>query len=870
MYASAYQRRRHVWTLVNGGPESAIYKSTDGGEHWRKITRGIPGADKGRIGMDISPANPDVVYAIIEAADGAGGFFRSTDRGETWSKRSSYMSGSPQYYNELVCDPYNVDRVYSLSTLIDITEDGGATFSIVPRRGKHVDNHAMWIDPDDTDHLLVGCDGGIYETWDRGNAWEFKQNLPITQYYKACVDNSEPFYYVYGGTQDNNTQGGPAQTINPAGIPNEDWFITVGGDGFQPRVDPENPNIVYSEWQHGGLMRFDRESGQQVDIKPREAPGDEPEVWNWDSPLIISPHDHKRLYFAGRRLYRSDDRGDSWTRISGDLYRGLDRNQMKVMDELQEFGAVSLHRSTSIYGNAVSMTESPLAEGLIYVGSDDGLISITEDNGDTWRQVGLFPGVPDLTYVSYLTASEHDADTVFACFENHKQGDFRPYLLKSTDRGQNWTSISGDLPERDYLHAVQQDHENPDLLFVGTEFGAYYTVNGGTNWHKIAGLPTIAVMDLHLQRRENDVVMATFGRSFYILDDYTPMRTVDNATLKKDAHVFPIQEGLMYIQTSRLGGGGRGSLGASYYTASNPPYGVTITYHLKETLKTSRQKAEPKNKKGDSFPTVEDLQAEADEFAPSLHLVIRDSQGEVVRRLSGSTRAGVHRTNWDFRYPSLRPVTGGGGRGFFFGGRGGPMATPGTYTVQIVKQVDGEYTELTDPVEFQTRMYELGTITTEDKEAALAFNREVAELQRAVLGASRVIGEASARLTAMKTAVGRTGAAELSMQKEIHDLGLELTAISRKMNGEREYGRLFEPGPTSISQRVSAITSGWYLTSPPTGTQREQYDYASEEFGSVLEDLRSFMKDKLKPMEDRLEELGAPWTPGRIPNWNKQ
>ena len=400
LYASACQRRRHVWTLINGGPHSAIYKSTDGGRNWRKLSRGIPSVDKGRIGLDISPANPDVVYAIVEAADGQGGFFRSDDRGETWSKRSSHMTTSPQYYNEIVCDPRNVDRVYSLDTVMHVTEDGGRSFQPTPRRNRHVDDHALWIDPDHTDHLLVGCDGGIYESFDRGGNWAYKANLPVTQFYRVSVDNAEPFYNVYGGTQDNNTQGGPSRTTSRAGITNEDWFITVGGDGYETRVDPEDANIVYSQYQYGGLVRHDRRSGQNVDIKPREAPGEEPYRWNWDTPLIISPHHPKRLYFAANKLFRSDNGGISWTVVSDDLSRGLDRNALKVMGKIQGVDAVAKHRSTSIYGNSVSLDESPLVEGLIYVGTDDGLVHVTEDGGENWRKVSVFPVVPDMTYSS--------------------------------------------------------------------------------------------------------------------------------------------------------------------------------------------------------------------------------------------------------------------------------------------------------------------------------------------------------------------------------------------------------------------------------------------------------------------------------------
>ncbi|MEE8171126.1 MAG: glycosyl hydrolase, partial [Phycisphaerae bacterium] len=613
LYASAYQRRRRVWTLINGGPESAIYKSVDAGKTWRTLTHGVPGVDKGRIGLAVSPADPDVIYAIIEAEGDKGGFFRSTDRGETWSKRSDYMASSPQYYNEIVCDPADVDRVYSLDTFMHVTVDGGKTFERMANRNRHVDDHALWIDPADTNYLLVGCDGGVYESFDRGGNWAFKPNLPVTQFYRVAVDNSAPFYFVYGGTQDNNTLGGPSRTRSRAGIANEDWFFTVGGDGFETVVDPEDPNIVYSQWQYGGLVRHDRRSGEVADIKPREAPGEDPYRWNWDSPLIISPHNHKRLYFAAQRLFRTDDQGDSWTAVSGDLSRGINRNQLKVMGRIQKADAVSKHRSTSIYGNCVALIESPLVEGLIYVGTDDGLVHVTEDGGASWRTISVFPHVPDMTYVSGLTASMHDADTILAAFDNHKNGDFAPYLLKSNDRGQTWETVAGDLPERDIVYAVAEDHEKAELLFVGTEFGVFFTTDGGEAWIKLTGgIPTIAVRDIAMQRRENDLVLATFGRGFYILDDYTPLRQADAALFEQEAVLFPVKDAPHYVETSRLGGrSGRGWQGSAYYVAPNPPFGAVFTYYLKEKITTRKERRAEAEKKAEkagkpyAYPDIE-------------------------------------------------------------------------------------------------------------------------------------------------------------------------------------------------------------------------------------------------------------------------
>jgi photosystem II stability/assembly factor-like uncharacterized protein len=564
IYAVSYQRRRHVWTLIDGGPGTGIWKSTDAGATWNKINSGLPSGDKGKIGMAVSPIRPMVLYAIVEATGNRGGFFKSEDGGQHWSKQSSYVSGSPQYYNEIFADPHKFDRIYSMDTYLMGSEDGGKNWARVGERWKHVDNHALWIDPKDPNHFVVGCDGGLYETFDRGANYKFFPNLPATQFYKVAVSNDEPFYYVYGGTQDNNTQGGPARTDNVHGIRNSDWFITVGGDGFDPAVDPVEPNIVYSQWQYGGLMRFDRATGETVDIKPRESREGPPLRWNWDSALLISPHSNTRIYFSAQILFQSDDRGDTWRAISGDLTRNMDRNTLPVMGRIYGVDAVAKNRSTSQYGTIVALTESPRVEGLIYVGTDDGLIQVTEDGGASWRQIDQVGDVPEMTYVNDLEASLH-----------HKRGDFLPYVYKSTNSGGSWTSITGDLPERGSAYTIVQDHVNPNLLFVGTEFGIFVTLNGGTNWIQLkGGIPTIAVRELEIQRRENDLVAASFGRSFFVLDDYTPLRELSAQLLEADAHVFPIKTADLYIQRRTLGGGEKASLGSMFYTAPNPPFGA--------------------------------------------------------------------------------------------------------------------------------------------------------------------------------------------------------------------------------------------------------------------------------------------------------
>ena len=437
LYAAAYQRRRHIWSLLAGGEESGIYKTTNAGADWRELDNGLPSVDMGRIGLAVSPIEPDIVYATIEAGEDDKGFYRSANAGESWEKRSDYISNGtgPHYYQEIYASPHKLDRIYQMDVWIHVSEDGGKSFEKLGAPDKHSDNHALAFDPGDPDYLLAGCDGGLYQSWDHAESWSFVANLPVTQFYKMALDNDYPFYNVVGGTQDNNTQVGPSSTGNQNGIQNSDWYVTVGGDGYACQIDPSDPNIIYSESQYGGLRRYDRRNGELLDIQPQPAKGDLPERWNWDSPVLISPHSHTRLYFGSQRLWRSEDRGDSWTPVSDDLSRGRNRYELEMMGRVWSVDALYDNRAMSWYGNTTTISESPLQEGLIYVGTDDSVIQVTEDGGGSWRRIDTFPGVPDLAFVNEVKASVHDANAVFAVLDNHKVGDFKPYILKSVDRG---------------------------------------------------------------------------------------------------------------------------------------------------------------------------------------------------------------------------------------------------------------------------------------------------------------------------------------------------------------------------------------------------------------------------------------------------
>jgi photosystem II stability/assembly factor-like uncharacterized protein len=873
LYAAAYQRRRHVFTVINGGPESAIYKSTDAGVTWNKLTSGLPSTDMGRIGLAVSPVNPDVIYAIVEAQKDTGGFFRSIDRGATWEKRNKYVAESPQYYNRIFADPKEVNKVYSMDTITKVTYDGGKNWRILGNKNRHVDDHAFWIDPGDTRHLLIGGDGGIYETFDSGVNWLFKCNLPVTQFYRVSLDNTLPFYYVYGGTQDNNSLAGPSRTISSDGIVNSDWFVTQGGDGFETQVDPEEPNIIYAQMQYGGLVRYDRKSSESIDIKPREDKG-EAYRWNWNSPLLISPHSHTRLYFAANILFRSDDCGNTWRKVSGDLTRQLDRNQLKVMGKIQGPDAVAKSVSTSLFGNITALGESPLKEGLLYVGTDDGLIRVSEDGGKQWQKYEKFPGVPPMTYVCFLYASLHQENTVYAAFDGRKNADLKPYLLKSIDRGKTWTSITADLPQRGTVYTIAQDHVNPNLLFIGTEFGVFFSIDEGKKWVQLKGdIPTTQVCDMEIQERENDLVLATFGRGFYILDDYTPLRELTPQILEKEAHLFSIKDALMFIpDRDRYG------QGETYFKAKNPELGAVFTFYLKESIKTLKEKRKEAEKNAAEkgvdikYPTMEELRAEDIEPKPYLLFTITDENGQVVHRLKTPAKSGVRRITWNLRYPSPLPVRLTDEPGSPFGRRGGRgmLVMPGKYSVTLEKYVNGEVTPLAGPQTFQVIPLKNTMLPTKDRKAMAEFQLKVSELARVVQGTVSAGQGLEERIKLIKKALHLTPKASPQLMKEAENIENRLREILRALNGDTSISKRNENQPPSISSRIDRLMYGYMRsTAEPTQTMKDQYRITGEELEPQLEKLRQLVEKDLKKLETEMETAGAPWTPGRIPVWKK-
>lgn len=841
IFAAAYQRERRNWSFVGGGPEGGVYLSEDGGGTWRQLRNGLPDPDVGKIGFAISPSNPDVVYAVIEAQERSQtGLYRSADGGASWEHRST-NNPIPWYYSQVRVDPHDPDRVYMLGTTLSVSDDGGATWN--QGRGApgiHVDHHALWIDPDDGSHMVIGNDGGVAITWDRGASWDFVANLPVTQFYHIGVDMRSPFYYVCGGTQDNNTWCGPSGTRNEDGIVNDDWYVTVGGDGFYAQVDPTDANVVYSESQNGNLVRFNPRTGERKFIQPQPPEG-ERYRWNWSSPVVISDYDPKIIYFAANRVFRSDGRGDGWEVISPDLTRQLDRDELPLMGRNWPRNAVSRHSGVSEYGNITTLDASPFGPdgvmgtgtGVLAAGTDDGIIAVTRDDGATWVRIESFEGIPEMTRVSRLEWSHHVPGRLYAAFDAHKDNDFRPYLLRTDDYGASWTDITGDLPEFGSTRVVREHLSNPDFLAAGTEFGLFVTLDGGEHWVQLKNnLPTVAVHDIVFHPRDGDLVIGTHGRGIWILDDVTILQELTPEQWAAGAHLATVLPAIQFNQFDR----GRDAQGARYYRAENPPRGAVLTWFLAD----------------------EALQTEGKGKA-EVRLEILDERGEPVRRLEVEAQPGIRRAVWDLRHePPYRADPPQGGQGGFFGGGAprGPWVMPGVYTARLTA---GD-TVLERPVDvvIDTAV----AVSREDLQARHDLAVQVAAMQATLHAASTTLEQLQETVGAIDKALASAAGAPAELVEEAKRIGKAIRdAQTAVRGGGFPPNPDIPPGIQQVLGRLAGTLSGY--TGAPGPTEGDAAARAGERLAELVATVNRIQQEELPALNARLDAAGIPWTPGR-------
>ena len=870
VYAATWQRHRTVAAYLGGGPGSGIHKSIDGGVTWQKITEGIPKANMGKIGLAISPFNSEIIYAAIELERITGGLFISTNGGISWEKQSNVISGAtgPHYYQELFASPHHEGKLYFMNNVVKISDDHGKTFYDMNEKNKHVDSHALVFKKSDPNYLLFGTDGGLYESFDLTKTWKHVPNLPITQYYKVAVDDTAPFYNIYGGTQDNGSHGGPSRTRSSIGITSADWWVTLGADGHQSAIEPGNPDITYGEFQQGRLWRIDQTTGETVFIQPQSREGEPYERFNWDAPILVSPHKPNRLYFASQRVWQSENRGDSWIPISKDLTRNQERLAQPIMGQQQSWDNAWDVGAMSNYNTITSLSESPLLEGLIYAGTDDGIIQITENTGISWREleVSSIKGLPSTAFVNDIRADLYDENIVYAALDNHKYGDFKPYLIKSINKGKTWTLINGDLPNILLTWRLVQDHQNKNLLFVATEFGIYFTYNGGVNWIQLkGGLPTIPFRDITIQRRESDLVGASFGRGFYVLDDINAIREFNKSMLTEELSLFSVKPAYWYVEK-----GGAYGQGDTQYKAKNPLFGAVFTYYMPKkimSLKDIRKKKEKekiKQNKEIEFPGWDSLEVEKTQQEPIISLTIKNNNGEIVNTIKGTNKKGFNRVNWKLDHSDRsgeRLKVRKQGDNYF---RRSVMATPGTYTVSISKRIDGKVTLLSETKSFKVVPLSEGALKGATYEEIDNFRELYQKFQQNITATNSVVSNKLLLVNAMTRALDKAEVSNSDIYNKIHDVRKQLLALEVQLKGSKTKNEIGEPSqPTPSNGRFIGMVALGSSTYGPTATHKSELDRATKQLNKIKASLRGLTDKTIPELEKQLKESRAPWIEGQ-------
>jgi hypothetical protein len=755
LYAATYQRRRATWGFNGGGLGSAMWKSSDAGRTWTKLTQGVPSGPLGRIGMDVYRANPNILYARIEH-EKESGTYRSDDAGLSWRKMSS-VNPRPMYFSQIRIDPNNDLRVYVLGVRIHISDDGGKTF--IENGALHSDHHAMWINPKNSNHIIDGTDGGIGISWDKGANWEAVYNMDLGQFYHVTYDMETP-YNVCGGLQDNYTWCGPTRVRSRTGIANDQWFQIHGGDGFEAQIDPKNSRIIYAESQNGNISRVDKVSNERKSIRPLPARGEAPYRWNWNTPILMSPHDPATIYVAANKVFKSTDRGQSWTAISPDLTHATDRDGLRLMGQTGKEFTIARNDGVQSYGNIVQLVESPKNPGLLYAGTDDGKVHMTKD-GKTWTDItNRFKGVPANAYVSRLSASAHDVNVVYATFDNHGADDYGTYVYASVDGGNNFRSIGEGIPKGHTVTAMAEDPKNPSVLYSGSEFGLFVSPDRGGRWMRVkSNLPTVPIHEIVIHPRDNDMIVATHGRSIWILDDITPLQQQAEA-MRTDAFLFDMRGAMQFNQAND-----RGFVANKPFFGKNPAYGAAISYYL-------------------SKPQT------------NVALRIRDAAGTQVREITGddlgeARGAGINRVYWDLRHQPLTPLAGqpagggggGGGGGFGGGGNNGPNVLAGDYRVTLV--VDGrDVATKTVHVSGDTDM----PMTDAERRTWHDTALNLHALQRVANSAAEAVNQLAMQVSAVEALLKSASNAPASAKAAVTDANTKLADLRRRLGLNQQQG----------------------------------------------------------------------------------